>query len=202
VSAPAEGNSSAWNLANALTVLRLLLVPLLGWLLLREGGADAASRVGAFVVFAVAMITDKVDGDLARRRGTVTDFGKISDPIADKALTGMAFVGLSLLGELPWWVTVVVLIREIGVTALRFAMLRYAVLPAGRGGKVKTALQALALGLYLLPLPAALHTVEVAAMSLAVVVTLATGVDYVLQARRLIRARTRAERMPPAGTAG
>jgi CDP-diacylglycerol---glycerol-3-phosphate 3-phosphatidyltransferase len=183
VSAPAEGNSSAWNLANALTVLRLLLVPLLGWLLLREGGADAASRVGAFVVFAVAMITDKVDGDLARR-------------------SGMAFVGLSLLGELPWWVTVVVLIREIGVTAMRFAMLRYAVLPAGRGGKVKTALQALALGLYLLPLPAGLHPVEVAAMSLAVVVTVATGVDYVLQARRLIRAGTRAERMPPAGTAG
>jgi CDP-diacylglycerol--glycerol-3-phosphate 3-phosphatidyltransferase len=185
VPAPAKGSSSAWNLANALTVLRLMLVPVLGWLLLREGGPDAAARIGAFLVFSAAMVTDKIDGDLARRRGTVTDFGKIADPIADKALTGMAFVGLSLLDELPWWVTVVVLVREIGVTALRFAMLRHAVLPAGRGGKVKTALQALALGLYLLPLPQAWHPVEVVAMTLAVVVTVVTGVDYVVQARRL-----------------
>lgn len=204
MSAPAQDSSSAWNLANALTVLRLLLVPVLGWLLLREGGADAASRIGAFLIFSVAMVTDKIDGDLARRRGTVTDFGKIADPIADKALTGMAFIGLSLLGELPWWVTVVVLVREIGVTVLRFAMLRYAVLPAGRGGKVKTALQALALGLYLLPLPAGWHPVEAVTMGLAVAVTVGTGVDYVLQARRLIRtgARAEAERIPPAGTAG
>jgi CDP-diacylglycerol--glycerol-3-phosphate 3-phosphatidyltransferase len=186
-------------LPNALTVLRLLLVPLLGWLLLREGGADDASRIGAFLIFSIAMITDKIDGDLARRRGTVTDFGKIADPIADKALTGMAFVGLSLLDELPWWVTVVVLVREIGVTVLRFALLRYTVLPAGRGGKIKTALQALALGLYLLPLPAAWHPVEVVAMSLAVVVTVATGVDYIMQARRLTRAGAKT---PPAGTAG
>jgi CDP-diacylglycerol---glycerol-3-phosphate 3-phosphatidyltransferase len=185
VPAPAEDSSSPWNLPNSLTVLRLLLVPVLGWLLLREGGTDSASRIGAFLVFSAAMVTDKIDGDLARRRGTVTDFGKIADPIADKALTGMAFVGLSLLDELPWWVTLVVLVREIGVTVLRFAMLRRAVLPAGRGGKLKTGLQALALGLYLLPLSSAWHPVEVAAMTLAVVVTVATGVDYVLQARRL-----------------
>jgi CDP-diacylglycerol--glycerol-3-phosphate 3-phosphatidyltransferase len=185
VPAPAEDSSSPWNLPNSLTVLRLLLVPVLGWLLLREGGTDSASRIGAFLVFSAAMVTDKIDGDLARRRGTVTDFGKIADPIADKALTGMAFVGLSLLDELPWWVTLVVLVREIGVTVLRFAMLRRAVLPAGRGGKLKTGLQALALGLYLLPLSSAWHPVEVAAMTIAVVVTVATGVDYVLQARRL-----------------
>jgi CDP-diacylglycerol--glycerol-3-phosphate 3-phosphatidyltransferase len=185
VPAPAEDSSSAWNLPNSLTVLRLLLVPVLGWLLLREGGTDSASRIGAFLVFSAAMVTDKIDGDLARRRGTVTDFGTIADPIADKALTGMAFVGLSLLDELPWWVTLVVLVREIGVTVLRFAMLRRAVLPAGRGGKLKTGLQALALGLYLLPLSSDWHPVEVAAMTIAVVVTVATGVDYVLQARRL-----------------
>ena len=198
--APVNESSSAWNLANALTVLRLMLVPVLGWLLLREGGTDATSRIGAFLVFSAAMVTDKIDGDLARRRGTVTDFGKIADPIADKALTGMAFVGLSLLDELPWWVTVVVLVREIGVTVLRFAMLRHAVLPAGRGGKVKTALQALALGLYILPLPQAWHPVEVAAMTLAVVVTVVTGVDYVVQARRLARTNEpKPEPMPPAG---
>ena len=109
---PAQNRSSPWNLPNGLTVLRLLLVPLMGWLLLRDGGADDASRVGAFLTFSVAMITDRLDGELARRRGLVTDFGVIADPIADKALTGTAFVGLSVLGELPWWVTVVVLIRD------------------------------------------------------------------------------------------
>ena len=126
-------------MANALTVLRLLLVPLLAWLLLRDGGEDDPSRVAAFVTFSVAMVTDRVDGELARRRGLVTDFGKIADPIADKALTGTAFVGLSLLGELPWWVTVVVLVREIGITVLRFVVIRHGVMPAGRGGKLKTA---------------------------------------------------------------
>lgn len=180
-----EPQPSAWNLPNAVTVLRLFLVPLLAWLLLREDGADDASRVGAFLTFAVAMVTDKIDGDLARKRGLVTDFGKIADPIADKALTGTAFVGLSLLGELPWWVTIVVLVRELGVTALRFVVIRHGVLPAGRGGKVKTALQGLALGLYLLPLPDAWHPVEVTAMAVAVVVTVVTGLDYVAQAVRL-----------------
>jgi CDP-diacylglycerol---glycerol-3-phosphate 3-phosphatidyltransferase len=203
VSSPAPNRPSPWNLPNGLTVLRLLLVPLMGWLLLREGGADEASRVGAFVTFSVAMITDRIDGELARRRGLVTDFGVIADPIADKALTGTAFVGLSVLGELPWWVTVVILAREIGVTALRFALLRHAVLPAGRGGKAKTALQSLALGLYLLPLPVAWHPVEVVAMILAVIVTVVTGVDYVAQARRIVRAEPASvEPTPPAGTIG
>jgi CDP-diacylglycerol--glycerol-3-phosphate 3-phosphatidyltransferase len=207
VSIPAQNRTSPWNLPNGLTVLRLLLVPLMGWLLLRDGGANNASRVGAFVVFSVAMITDRMDGELARRRGLVTDFGMIADPIADKALTGTAFVGLSVLGELPWWVTVVVLVREIGVTALRFALLRHAVLPAGRGGKVKTALQSLALGLYLLPLPAPWHPVEVVAMTIAVVVTVVTGVDYVAQARRITRTGStstepRAEPTPPTGMIG
>ncbi len=168
-----------------MTLLRLVLVPLLLWLLLRDGGTDPAARIGAAGVFAAAMVTDRVDGQLARRRGLVTDVGKIADPIADKALTGAAFIGLSLLGELPWWVTAVVLVREWGVTAIRFAVLRYGVLPANRGGKVKTALQALALVLYILPLPAAWAPAQAAVMSLAVAATLVTGADYVAQARRL-----------------
>jgi CDP-diacylglycerol---glycerol-3-phosphate 3-phosphatidyltransferase len=206
VSIPAQNRTSPWNLPNGLTVLRLLLVPLMGWLLLREGGADEASRVGAFVTFSAAMITDQMDGELARRRGQVTDFGVIADPIADKALTGTAFVGLSVLGELPWWVTLVVLVREIGVTVLRFALLHRTVLPAGRGGKLKTALQSLALGLYLLPLPGAWHPVEVVAMTFAVVVTVVTGLDYVAQARRITRTESttepRAEPTPPTGMIG
>jgi CDP-diacylglycerol--glycerol-3-phosphate 3-phosphatidyltransferase len=187
VPSPPEAPPSVWNVANALTFTRILLVPVFGWLLLRESGADDASRIAAFVVFSLALVTDRIDGELARQRGLVTDVGKIADPIADKALTGTAFIGLSLLGELPWWVTVVVMTRELGITALRFAVIRHGVLPASRGGKVKTALQGLALGLYILPLPDAWAPVQVTAMVVAVAVTLLTGLDYVIQAIRLRR---------------
>ena len=178
---------SPWNIANAFTVARLLLVPVFAWLLLRGDGQDPAGRVAAFVTFAVAVATDRIDGDLARRRGLITDFGKIADPIADKALIGAALVSLSALGELPWWVTAVVLTREIGVTVLRFVVIRHGVMPASRGGKAKTVLQALAIGLYVLPLSGAGDVVAVVVMALAVVVTVITGVDYVVRAVRLRR---------------
>lgn len=181
---PAPSN---WNLANALTMSRLGLVPIFGWLLLAEDGDSDRLRIAAFTVFAVAAATDRFDGDLARRRGTVTDFGKLVDPIADKALTGMAFIGLSILGELPWWVTFVVLFRELGVTGLRFWVIRIGVIAASHGGKLKTALQTLALGLYLLPLSDAFDPVEITAMAVAVAVTVVTGVDYVLRALALRR---------------
>jgi CDP-diacylglycerol---glycerol-3-phosphate 3-phosphatidyltransferase len=189
VPTPRESNAtpSIWNPANALTLVRLLLVPVFGWLLLRAGGDHDPSRIAAFAVFSVALVTDRLDGELARRRDMITDLGKIADPIADKALTGMAFIGLSVLGLLPWWVTLVVLGRELGITALRFAIIRYGVMPASRGGKVKTALQGLALGLYILPLPTGWEPVQVSAMALAVAVTVLTGIDYVLQAIRLRR---------------
>ena len=132
---------SPWNVANALTVLRILMVPVYGWLLLAHHGDDPVLRFWAAGVFLLATLTDRVDGEIARRRGLITDFGKVADPIADKALMGMAFVGLSVLGELPWWVTALVLIREWGVTALRFFVIRHGVMPAGRGGKLKTVLQ-------------------------------------------------------------
>jgi CDP-diacylglycerol---glycerol-3-phosphate 3-phosphatidyltransferase len=176
---------SAVNLPNALTLLRLLLVPVFAWLLLREGGTDAASRVWAAGVFLVASATDFVDGELARRQGLVTSFGKIVDPIADKALIGTALVGLSFLGDLPWWVTIVILIREIGVTLLRFWVIRLGVIPASRGGKAKTAAQMLAIMLYLLPVSGWLLTARAVVMGIALVLTLATGVDYVARAWRL-----------------
>ena len=113
---PATPQASAWNVANALTILRLVLVPVFLVLLFHDDGHDDAWRVLAFLAFAVASVTDRIDGEIARKRGLVTDFGKIADPIADKALIGAALIGLSLLGDLPWWVTVVVLVREIGVT--------------------------------------------------------------------------------------
>lgn len=174
-----------WNVPNALTMLRLVLVPLFAWLLLRDGGANEASRVGAFAVFIVASITDYLDGAIARKQGLVTTFGKIVDPIADKALTGVALVGLSVLDELPWWVTLIVLVREIGITLMRFIVIRHGVMPAGHGGKTKTALQIVAISLYLLPLPSAWHPIEVGVMAAAVVTTVLTGLDYILSARRM-----------------
>jgi CDP-diacylglycerol--glycerol-3-phosphate 3-phosphatidyltransferase len=180
---------SNWNLPNGLTLLRILMVPLFGWLLLVEGGQEPWWRVAAFVVFLLAMLTDRFDGEIARRRGLITNFGKIADPIADKALTGTAFVGLSLLGELPWWVTVVVLGRELLVTLLRFVVIRYGVIAASRGGKLKTVLQAVALSAFVLPLDEipVLHWAAVGVMAAAVAVTVWTGVEYVAEALRLWR---------------
>jgi CDP-diacylglycerol--glycerol-3-phosphate 3-phosphatidyltransferase len=192
--------ASAWNIANALTVLRLALVPVFAWFLLLDGGDSTYYRLVAAGVFVVATATDRVDGDIARAKGLVTDFGTVSDPIADKALMGMALVGLSIIGLLPWWVAAVVVVREVGVTALRFVVIRHGVMPASRGGKVKTALQALAILLYVLPLPLSgfWHSLAVVVMASAVVVTVATGVDYVLRAHTLRntspRARAKRER--------
>lgn len=184
---------SSWNVANYLTVLRLLLVPVFAWLLVYDDGAQEGWRVAAAVVFAVAAYTDRIDGQLARNRGLVTPFGKLADPIADKALTGTAFVTLSLLGELAWAVTVVVVVREVGVTLLRFWVIRHGVMPASRGGKLKTLLQGLAITLYVLPLSGALATGRGVVMALAVVVTVVTGVDYVVRALVLRRTSARAE---------
>jgi len=188
--APASGASdrapSNWNVANGLTVLRIVLVPVFLWLLLRHGGLDTTDRWWAFAVFVVAMMTDRIDGDLARKYGLITDFGKIADPIADKALTGAAFISLSVIGILWWWVTIVVLVREIGITLMRFAIIKYGVMPASKGGKLKTALQALSLALFIAPLQGVFFWIACAVMGAAVVVTVVTGLDYVLAARRLV----------------
>lgn len=183
------------NLPNTLTLLRILLVPVFAWLLLAEGGDDTALRWWAAVVFVVAAATDRLDGWLARRQGSVTTFGIVADPIADKALTGAGFVGLSLLGVLPWWVTVVVLAREVGVTVLRAVVIRHTVVPASRGGKLKTVLQTVALALLVAPLPELLRYAGWAVMVAAVVVTVVTGVQYavaILGAARRHRAEVRA----------
>ena len=185
--------ASAWNIANALTVLRLALVPVFGWLLLHHGGHSTSYRLLAAGVFVIATATDRIDGDIARAKGQVTDFGTVSDPIADKALMGMALVGLSMIGLLPWWVTAVVIVREVGVTALRFVVIRHGVMPASRGGKVKTALQAVAILLYVLPLSGFWHTIAAVVMASAVAVTLGTGVDYVLRAHKLRNTSPRAQ---------
>ncbi|MDT0215549.1 CDP-diacylglycerol--glycerol-3-phosphate 3-phosphatidyltransferase [Rothia sp. ARF10] len=188
---------SAWNIANGLTVLRLLLVPVFGWLLLWDDGHQAGARWWAFAVFAIAMVTDRIDGDIARSRGLITDFGKVADPIADKALVTMALVGLSMIGDIPWWITVVITVREWGITAMRFWVIRHGVMAAGRGGKVKTLLQALALGFFViprfsLPFSGALDLVAWVTLVAALVVTVVTGVDYAVDAFRLRRTSPRA----------
>jgi CDP-diacylglycerol--glycerol-3-phosphate 3-phosphatidyltransferase len=190
--ASGSDRGSNWNLPNALTTLRIVMVPFFGWALLADGGESILWRCVAYLLFVAAMITDKVDGDIARSRDLVTNFGKIADPIADKALTGMAFVGLSVIGELWWWVTVVVLVREWGITLLRFWVIRHGVIAASRGGKLKTLLQTCALGLLILPLRllpdgwdrlgTVLWWVGAAFMAAAVTVTVVTGVDYVVKA--------------------
>ncbi|KRE43427.1 CDP-diacylglycerol--glycerol-3-phosphate 3-phosphatidyltransferase [Knoellia sp. Soil729] len=188
---------SAWNVANGLTVLRLLLVPVFGWLLLSNGGQDASARWWAFGVFFIAMLTDRIDGDLARSRGLITDFGKVLDPIADKTLVTMALVGLSSIGDIPWWITVVIVVREWGITAMRFWVIRHGVMAAGRGGKVKTMVQALALGFFViprfsLPLTGLLDVIAWVTLVAALVLTVATGVDYAIDALRLRRTSPRA----------
>ncbi len=179
------------NLPNALTVLRLAVVPVFAYLLLHDEGLDDAGRYWATLVFALAIITDRYDGMIARRTGQVTEFGKLADPIADKALTGTALIGLSALGMLPWWVTGVILVREVGVTVLRFWVIRHGVIAASRGGKLKTVAQALAIGFYILPLSGLLATARWWVMALAVVLTLVTGLDYVVRALRLRRTSAR-----------
>lgn len=178
-----SARTSASNLPNLITALRLVLVPVFLWLVLRENGDDAVSRLAATAVFLFASWTDLLDGRLARARQQITTFGIIADPIADKALTSGALIALSMLGELAWWITIVIVVREVSITLMRLAFVRRVVLPAGRGGKSKTAAQITAISLYLLPLPDALGVVALLAMALALVLTVATGVDYIRQMR-------------------
>ncbi|MET7853179.1 CDP-diacylglycerol--glycerol-3-phosphate 3-phosphatidyltransferase [Streptomyces avermitilis] len=180
--AAAVNQASVWNVANLLTMLRLVLVPGFVALMLADGGYDPAWRAWAWAAFAVAMITDIFDGHLARTYNLVTDFGKIADPIADKAIMGAALICLSSLGDLPWWVTGVILGRELGITLLRFVVIRYGVIPASRGGKLKTLTQGVAVGMYVLALTGPLATLRFWVMGVAIVLTVVTGLDYVRQA--------------------
>jgi CDP-diacylglycerol--glycerol-3-phosphate 3-phosphatidyltransferase len=192
LTAPVAPRVSNLNIANQLTILRLLLVPVFAVALLWDSGQSRGWRIAAWAVFAVASYTDRVDGQLARSRGLVTSFGKLADPIADKALTGTALIGLSILDLLPWWVTAIVVVRETLVTLLRFWVIRHGVIPASRGGKLKTLLQGIAIGLYVLPLSGWLGTARAVVMVLAVAVTVVTGIDYVARALTLRQTSERA----------
>jgi CDP-diacylglycerol--glycerol-3-phosphate 3-phosphatidyltransferase/cardiolipin synthase len=190
-----SSSSDIWNLPNILTMLRIVLVPFFVWFLLADNSQHGIWRWAAVLAFAVAIYTDKLDGDIARSRDLVTNFGKIADPIADKLLIGSALVLLSWLGELPWWITILILVREWGITALRFFVIRYGVMPASRGGKLKTVIQTVAIFLYILPLNSfAPWLVSVAfwVMLAALAITVWTGVEYVVEAAKLRTAGRRA----------
>ncbi len=193
--------ASNWNVPNALTTLRIVMVPFFGWALLYDGGQDTTWRWVAWALFVIAMITDKIDGDLARKHDLVTNFGKIADPIADKAITGMAFIGLAIIGDfMPswlWWlVTVVVLLREWAVTVARLSVAKDVVMPAKQSGKVKTTMQAVALAGFIAPfgyltgnlavLGDVLWWLSAAALAVAVVLTITSGLEF---ARDVVRHR-------------
>lgn len=185
---PGDGPASNGNVANIITVVRILMAPAFIWLLLLDDAAMGPLRYLAAAIFIVGIATDSVDGFLARRRNLVTDMGKILDPIADKILTGGALVSLSVLGELPWWVTIVILIRELGITAYRFAVIRDRVVAASAGGKLKTVVQAVAISFALVPLWVPLgdwvHVLNAILMTAALILTLYSGATYLRQARR------------------
>jgi len=190
------GWAQLWNVPNLLTLLRFLLIPVFWYLLMYDGGDNAATRVAATVVFVFASFTDWLDGYLARRQGLVTTFGKIADPLADKALTGVALIGLSVLGELWWWVTLLVISREVAVTVIRFVVLKHGVIPASRGGKAKTLFQMTGIVMFLLPITpdmVLLWWLRNLVMAVAVVLTALTGIDYVDKAYRT-RSDSKAEK--------
>ena len=188
--ADAITSTSVWNPANGLTLVRLLAVPLLAWLLIQD---TEFTRNIAAVVFVAASVTDFLDGAIARKYGWITNFGKIADPIADKFLTGVALIGLSALSLLPWWITIVIIVREVVVTLIRFWVIEHGVIAASRGGKAKTLAQTIAITMYLIDLPTESSFGEVwriaqsLAMGIALVLTLVTALQYIQQARSLRR---------------
>jgi CDP-diacylglycerol--glycerol-3-phosphate 3-phosphatidyltransferase len=188
-----QRGASNWNVPNVITVVRILLAPLFVWMLLADAGDDGWLRWAAAVLFVLAIATDGVDGAIARRNNLVTELGKLLDPIADKVLTGGALIALSILGELPWWVTIVILVREVGITVYRFVVIRQGVIAASRGGKLKTIVQSVAISLALFPLWTLfgdwVYWVNGIVMTIAVILTVVTGLDYLWQAWKGRRAR-------------
>jgi CDP-diacylglycerol--glycerol-3-phosphate 3-phosphatidyltransferase len=195
VTSPGDTKASNGNIANIVTVIRILLVPVFVWLLFLDNGTDGLWRYIATALFVLAIATDGVDGHLARGRNLITNVGIILDPIADKLLIGGALVSLSILGDLWWWVTIVIVVRELGITAFRFAVIRKRVIPASKGGKLKTVFQSIAISLFLAPLQSLFHDVfrapavvvtgidwfEWIVMGIAFVLTVYSGIDYLWQ---------------------
>jgi CDP-diacylglycerol--glycerol-3-phosphate 3-phosphatidyltransferase len=173
------------NLPNLITLVRIVVVPLFMWILLSHSSKSDPLRWFAVLLFVAAIATDGVDGAIARKLGLVTNLGKILDPVADKALIGGAMVGLSLIGELSWTITVIILLREVGITVYRMVVVRKRVIAANAGGKLKTILQGILFGFLLSPLDfywTWLTPLEGLLLLVTVAVTLWTGAVYLREA--------------------
>ncbi len=167
-----------YNLPNSLTISRLIALPFCAYALFKNGGDDSTWRIIAWTGFFLVGLTDFFDGKIARSRKQVTSFGAFLDPVADKFAIGTAMVGLSIQGKLWWWVTILILVREVSVTVLRLAVIRGGVISASRGGKIKTSFQGFGVGFYILPLPHWALLPRDIFMAVAIVLTILTGIDY------------------------
>lgn len=180
--------TSNWNIANVITFARIIATPFFLWILLADAGQMGSLRWAAAVFFVVAIASDALDGYLARSRGLITDLGKLLDPIADKVLTGAALIGLTILAELPLWVTLLVLVREVGITVHRLLVAHDVVLAAAWMGKLKTVAQSVAIALALFPFATIFGDwvviVNIVTMTIAVVLTVLSGIDYLLGRRK------------------
>lgn len=166
------------NLPNSLTILRIAALPICAWALFKNGGDDSTWRIIAWILFFLVGMTDVLDGKIARSRNQISSFGAILDPIADKAFIATALIGVSILGRIPWWITIVILAREVSVTFLRFAVIKREIISASRGGKLKTLTQNFAVGFYILPLPHYLYLIRDLLLGLALILTITTGLEY------------------------
>lgn len=167
------------NLPNALTVARILALPFCAWALFKSGGNDPTWQLIAWCMFFIVGMTDVLDGRIARKRNQISSFGILLDPIADKAFIATALIGLSLLEKMPWWVTIVILAREIGITILRFAVIKRGIIAASKGGKIKSLLQNFSVGFYMLPLPQYLYMPRDILLGIAIILTLTSGYEYI-----------------------
>ena len=167
---------------NFITVMRLVFVPVGAYTLFKNGGDDTTWQYISWVVFFTLGMSDVLDGKLARSRNTITEFGKFLDPVADKVMIGTAMISLSILGRMPWWMTIVILAREIAITIFRLSVIKRGVIPANKGGKIKATMQGFGVGFYILPLSSSFYWFRDGFMYIAIVLTVVTGAYYVKSA--------------------
>lgn len=163
---------------NTLTVTRILLIPIGVYTLFYDGGENSSYQLISYAIFFTLGMTDIVDGRWARHSNKITPLGTFLDPVADKALIGAAMISLSILDRFPWWITILILTREIGITLFRLLVIKNGVIPASKGGKIKTLMQNFGVGFFILPLPAWLDWFKYGFISVAIILTITSAYDY------------------------
>jgi CDP-diacylglycerol--glycerol-3-phosphate 3-phosphatidyltransferase len=163
---------------NTLTVARILLIPIGVYTLFYDGGDNSKYQLISYAIFFTLGMTDIVDGRWARHSNKITPLGTFLDPVADKALIGAAMISLSILDRFPWWITILILTREIGITLFRLLVIKNGVIPASKGGKIKTLMQNFGVGFFILPLPAWLDWFKYGFISVAIILTITSAYDY------------------------